>query len=146
MRPSAVAVAKLDSGAARMVARRLARSSSRKAGGTYICVFSRKRDLYSVTRRRGSDPPGLTPGKPHRLGEEAVALVADGLVISPGHDCHLLHVEAFRQIPDALGDLGAGADERVGAHPVDAGALRVRIGMRGGDRGRFKRGEGAHVA
>ena len=50
----------------------------------------------------GSDLQGaqaLIPTEPHRLGQQAVARVAHRLV-GPGHDGHLLHVEAGGQLGD----------------------------------------------
>jgi hypothetical protein len=72
--------------------------------------------------------------------------VAHGLVVGPGDDGHLLHVEALRQLCDALGDLRAGADERVPEHLIHASTLGVRIGMPSGHRWRIERHEDAEVA
>src|SRR5690606_39984412 len=53
--------------------------------------------------RQGKDQLGLGSGalyQPHGLRQQAVALVADGLVVGPGDDHHLLHVEAGGERPD----------------------------------------------
>ena len=65
----------------------------------------------SVGRQHTAPNEASSGRKAHRLRQQAIALPAHGLVVGPGDDGHLLHVEPLGQLLDALGDLRAGADE-----------------------------------
>ena len=83
---------------------------------------------------------------PESLGQKLVAALAHGLVVGPGDDRNLLHVEVFGEFADAGRHVLLGAHQRLAAqlfHPFCLGGAQR---LRGGNVRRFKRQKHAAVA